>query len=716
MSIQETNKALAVATKEKNIPFVFNQEVVRGLIGRIAGQTYADAFSFASMEPLQAGMDAYKISDQDGKILIEATSGVAAASAFRWYLEERCNSYVGPMTRRLNFPATPPQVGEAHADSSRCLYRYFLNYCTYGYSLAFWKWDEWENLLDWMMLAGYNLVLNPLGNELVWINLLQKMGYSPEDARKFVAAPTFYPWQCMMNLESWASAAPQAWYEERVALAHKINERLQPFGAAVMLPGYAGMVPSDFAEHFADSNPLDQGIWCGLPRPSILLPTDPYFDKVADLFYETQRDLMGDNFHYFSADPFHEGGDSSLVDLPSYAQKCLAHMGAVSENPVWFLQGWQNNPLRDMLRAMSPANVLIGNLRSTDKADGGDNFADYPWMYCCVNNFGGQRILRGNMNKMLTQAYECLTNPEYTCIGIGIIPEGIEDNEILYDIFADLAIRQEAIDPDAWLRRRLEIRYGFVTPEVEEGWKIIRDELLVYDTEKDPKESALLTRPTLTVNKVSAYSGTRFPFEPKRAEEALRLLCTAQDKLLATESGRLDLIDLARATIANLAWIYLVGIQKAYKYKEEDYFEESVAKFMQCYDIQEKVVACDKHLMLGPWLERAKANGNTPAEKAYFEFLARTLVTLWANRQGAEELRDYAAKEWDGMLSDFYRPRWESYINILRRAMLTGEQPMEYTRYDAEYLFTTLSKCYPTEAYGDPKEALALVLDALENR
>lgn len=153
-------------------------------------------------------------------------------------------------------------------------------------------------------------------------------------------------------------------------------------------------------------------------------------------------------------------------------------MKAVSENPVWFLQGWQNNPLREMLRAMSPANVLVGNLRSTDKADGGDNFADYPWLYCCVNNFGGQRILRGNMNKMLTEAYQMLTDPNHTCIGIGIIPEGIEDNEILYDIFADLAIRRDAIESDEWLRRRIEIRYGFTTPEIEQAWKIIRDELL----------------------------------------------------------------------------------------------------------------------------------------------------------------------------------------------------------------------------------------------
>ncbi|MBR7070605.1 MAG: alpha-N-acetylglucosaminidase C-terminal domain-containing protein [Clostridia bacterium] len=713
MDSKASSKLSAARAKEKNMPSFLKEDAVLGLIERIAGKTYRDIFTLALIEPQETGMDCFRISDSGSKILIEATSGVAASSAFRWYLEERCNSYVGPLTRRLAFPEVPPKVGEPHADSSQCLYRYFLNYCTFGYTLVYWQWDEWQKLLDWMMLAGYNLVLNPMANELVWINLLQKLGYTEEEARRFPAAPTFYPWQGMMNLTSWGSAAPQEWYEARLQLARQINERMQDFGCAVLLPGYSGMVPNDFSEHFPESKPFNQGLWCGMARPSILLPDDVCFDRVASAFYQTQRELLGDTFNYFSTDPFHEGGDSSLVDLPSYAQKCLNHMKAVSDHPIWFLQGWQNNPLRDMLRAMPTENVLVGNLRSTDKADGGDDFADYPWLYCCVNNFGGQRVLRGNMNKMMTEAYQMLTAADHTCVGIGIIPEGIEDNEILYDVFADVAIRHDAIDPESWMRNRIKIRYGVVTPELEQAWDIIRNELLVYDTEKNPKESALCTRPSLTVDKVCVYSGNRFPFDYKKAEEALRLMMTAQDDLLQSETGTLDLMDLARAVVANRAWVYLVGIQRAYKFGEADTLEKNAEEFMKCYDVQEKVVACDKHMMLGPWLERAKANGKTMAEKAYFEFTARTLVTLWGDRGGAEELRDYAAKEWDGLLHDFYRPRWESYLNILRRSMLTGEKPMEYNRYDAEYLFTTLSTCYPTEPYGNAKEALQAVVALL---
>ena len=194
-------KEIAAQTKTKHIPFVLDRDVLYGLVERIAGKVYAEHIVFCQIDPVKEGMDRYCISDSfDGKIIIEATSGVAAANAFRWYLENRCDSYVGPLNRRLNFPENPPAVGETHNGDSACLYRYFLNYCTFGYTFLFWQWDRWENFIDWMMLAGFNLILNPVGTELVWLTALQKMGYTLEEARNFVASPAVYPWQLLWNI------------------------------------------------------------------------------------------------------------------------------------------------------------------------------------------------------------------------------------------------------------------------------------------------------------------------------------------------------------------------------------------------------------------------------------------------------------------------------------------------------------------------------------
>lgn len=715
MTRQQKSKNSALLSKEKNIPFILNEEAVREMVRRIAGDAYADKLRFIQIPAKKAGMDSFRISDaDDGGILIEATSGVAAASAFKWYLENRCGSYVGPLTRRLNFPESPPKATE-HSDESVCLYRYFLNYCTFGYTLAFWKWEQWQDLLDWMMLAGYNLVLNPIGNESVWIRILCENGYSEKQAENFLCSPVFYPWQCMINIESWAGAAPKHWYEDRIKLSRKINDYLRSFGAGIMLPGYCGMVPADFKEHFPDSNPLNQGLWCDMKRPSIILPTNPNFERIAESYYRHQKDLFGGDINYFSTDPFHEGGNSAGIELADYARKCLKYMKTVSEEPVWFLQGWQSNPLREMLRALSPSNVLIGNLRSTDVFDGGDDFADYPWLYCCVNNFGGQRNIHGNMNKMLKQAFEVVTDDRYTCVGIGIIPEGIEHDEILFDVFAAYSIHNKILSPDEWLKKQLIIRYGTCPDHTFEAWKIMRDEIYIGDTEKVARESALLSRPSLTVTRVSSFSPNEFSYDIERLFEVFRLLMQDFGKIDVSEPYRLDIVDIARQSLAYRGWKYIEGIQNSYRCGDDVLFERNVDMLMALYDAMEKLLCCDRHTMLGSWLELAKANGTTPAEKAYFEFLARTLITVWGDRAGATTLFDYAAREWSGMIEDYYRPRWQSYINILRRSLMEGKEPMEYNRYDAEYFFTTLSDEYPTVPYGNLNQALKHILELVGN-
>lgn len=696
-----TNKQIAAETKQKNIPFFLDKQALYGLVDRTAGSKYAERIRFEQIDALDPGMDRYVISDgEDGSIVICATSGVAAANAYRWYIENRCDSYIGPLNKRLNFPADPPPVGESRSSESVCLYRYFLNYCTFGYTFVFWQWDQWEDLIDWMMMSGYNLILNPIGTESVWLTALQKLGYTLEEARAFICSPIIFPWQCMNNITGWCGAASMNYYIKRLSLAKKINERIRSFGAQIVAPGWSGMVPADFETHFPNSAPHHQGLWCGMPRPAILTQEDPNFSAVAYYFYKSQRDLLGE-FRYFSTDPFHEGGDRSNVDLAEYAKACLKQMREFSQDPVWFFQGWGENPLREILKALPVESVLIGDLQSEFHTQD-DSFAGYPWLYGTVDNFGGQRRLRGNLNALIQEPMARICDESLTTVGLAMLPEGLETDEMMFDIIADQAVSSERFDPDEWLKNRLRIRYGHHSQAAFDGWKLMKDHIY---TGAEPRDSGLLSRPSLSVAHVICQV-----FEPTYDNQILRkafeLLLEDYDLLCGSEAYRMDIMDAARQLVGNAAWDPIKKIQESYYAKDEKCFEENVNLLMRYYDLQEMLTATDRHSLLGPWLEMARNEGDTPAEKAYMEFQARTLLTLWGDRDGSGELHDYAAREWDGLLRDFYRPRWESYINILRCSMVTGNKPLDYNRYDAEYVFTTLSKVYPTVPSGDMKSIL----------
>ena len=90
---------------------------------------------------------------------------------------------------------------------------------------------------------------------------------------------------------------------------------------------------------------------------------------------------------------------------------------------------------------------------------------------------------------------------------------------------------------------------------------------------------------------------------------------------------------------------------------------------------------------MGPWLESAKSAANDSTEAKQFEYNARNQITLWGPRG---EILDYANKQWAGnfippllininefcnvgVVSNFFAPRWQLFINYMNETLLNGE-------------------------------------------
>jgi alpha-N-acetylglucosaminidase len=89
----------------------------------------------------------------------------------------------------------------------------------------------------------------------------------------------------------------------------------------------------------------------------------------------------------------------------------------------------------------------------------------------------------------------------------------------------------------------------------------------------------------------------------------------------------------------------------------------------------DQLVGTREEFLLGRWLEDAKRWGKTAAERDLYEWNARNIITLWGTKctEGQnDDLNLYAFKEWQGMFSSYYLPRWKEFFARLNRSLDSG--------------------------------------------
>ena len=99
-------------------------------------------------------------------------------------------------------------------------------------------------------------------------------------------------------------------------------------------------------------------------------------------------------------------------------------------------------------------------------------------------------------------------------------------------------------------------------------------------------------------------------------------------------------------------------------------FEIKSKEFLQLINDLDRLLATRKEFLLGRWLEMAKSSGTNEKEKELFKWNARTLITVWGNKECSENnLHEYAMKQWSGLLNDFYYQRWKMFFEALKERL-----------------------------------------------
>lgn len=647
-----------------------NPAALTALLDRIGGLGTAQKFvTEVDAELADSGRETFVIGQRDGKPYIGGSTLSAASRGIGHYLSHEAHLQISWNSLRLSLTETdlPLPCCDVTYHTGTQL-RYYLNYCTFSYTTAFWTWERWEQEIDWMALHGVNMPLQTVGTESVWRNVLPRLGYSAEETAKFVAGPAFQAWFLMGNLEGWGGPNPEGWYAARENVARKILQRERELGMMPVLPGYAGMVPSDFQRLHGRAR--EAGKWCGFVRPGFLLPTDSLFPQVAQVYYEELEKLMGRSTFY-SMDLFHEGGNTQGVDLHAAFLGTYEAMRRAAPQSRWVLQAWGENPRRECLEAVPQGGLVVLDLF----ADGEpryrqDGFGNHEFIYCMLHNFGGRVGLHGRLQRTLNGFYDAATKPN--CVGIGAAPEGIETNPVCYELLFESAW-ERINDLDHWLAEYATARYGTHTAAADSAWKLLaRSVYDCPDNRQGTSEPVVCARPALNVKNVSTWSRSDIYWNTGFVRRATAYLLSQRKILGHNADYQFDVVDLVRQCLTDEADARLKRVSEAAKNGRSDELRTAVKSYLEIIRDLDRLLSTHPAFMAGTWIARARQaaaeiDGATEADFALFDRNARLLITTWGDKRAANQggLHDYSNRAWGGLLETYYLPRWQRFFDAL---------------------------------------------------
>ena len=656
--------------------------------------------------------DFFELDQKGDKVVIRGNNYVNIATGLNWYLKYYAGIHLSWNGMTAKLPESLPKVSTPVRKETNLSLRYDFNYCTYSYTMAFWDWERWEKEIDWMALHGINLPLAVVGQECVWKNMLEKLGYSKEEINKFIAGPAFLAWWAMNNLEGWGGPNPDSWYTQQEALQKKILKRMREYGIEPAFPGYSGMVPHD-ANKKLGLNVTEPALWNGFTRPAFLLPTDSRFNEIASLYYKELEKLFG-KANYYSMDPFHELEDAGSVDFDAAGKAVLKAMKDVNPKATWVIQGWTENPRPEMIKNLNNGDILILDLFSECRPMWGipsiwkreKGYEQHDWLFCMIENFGGNVGLHGRMDQLLNNFYLTKNNPLAAHLkGIGLTMEGSENNPVMFELMCELPWRPEKFTKEEWLKDYLFARYGVRDEKITQAWSILADGIYncpFGNNQQGPHESIFCGRPGLNNFQASSWSKMQNYYDPTSTEAAARLMLEVADKYKGNNNFEYDLVDIVRQSLSDRGRIVYNQTIADFKSFDKKSFAAHSQEFLNILLAQDRLLGTRSEFRVGRWIEQARNLGTTPEEKDLYEWNARVQITTWGNRVCANDggLRDYAHKEWNGLLKDFYYKRWAAYWQTLQD-VLDGKPMVELDYYAMEEPWTLAHNPYASQPEGD---------------
>jgi alpha-N-acetylglucosaminidase len=666
------------------------------VIGRVAGRTDSLDVEFLPLthQGSRAGYES-----RDGRLALHGTDTLAVTSAFGRYLAAHVGRRITWDRLRLDESVSAWPDAPATEMSTPFEIRYHFNVVTFGYSMAYWDWDRWEREIDLMALHGVTHPLMMVGHESVLAETFRRAGLAERDVLAWIGSAAHLPWMFMGGMNSFGGPLPESWFDRRITLAQKILTRQRALGMTPVLPMFGGHVPPALADDEAGTIQ-----WQGWRTP-ILRPDGERYQSMAADFLAAQHDLFGGDHHY-AVDPFIESvpPTSDPDYLASVGRGIHAAMSAHDPQATWVLQGWPMHYHRDFwsadrvrafLRDVPDDRLILLDLWGEHAPMWRrDEMYSRRWVWSAVHNFGGRFALFGDLDGLRRDVDELRGRPTGRLEGLGLAMEAIENNTVFYELAADLVW---GIDDDVrpWIERFAHQRYGAANDETAEAWRLLHETLYGSGRTRSTP-SPIIARPWDTGTPFAAQrlAGEFVPPDASperqsanidaendpavlgdltRITRAARLLMAHEGDVADPDVLRRDVVDLVSHVLAQSSRLHIRGIIRAVHDLDAPAVRRHLDHLREAILDLDTLAGTRGEYRVGTWIEMARRWGDAAVEADTMERDARSLVTVWGHQHSG--LHDYSGRHWEGLLRDFYLPRWELWGTWLAAAIEAGTEP-----------------------------------------